>query len=536
MNSTSAAAAGPAEGESPLRSQRYKAPPTSHAQHIPGAFQLGLALYIILTGDFPTILQALAFGLSGGGGSEFAAAMATSISRDLLLLAPVMLLSRHPLGILHPLLLAVVVWPLVTRMPQIIEQFGGWGGILAGIPVETPYYVGLRSHDASTVWTATAKYNGLQILAILSTYLGFWLFSTNRNLVRHPTLPINTVALRTVLIGLFALSMLILVAYLYARGGLINHLTSLGRGRSRELTGLGPIVVAIHLATIAIYLWIAARPGDIKSPLFLFCLITATASEFVKDGSRGSALMVPAIAGLIWAVRRQKVPWKVGLLLLPVMFVSIGLLGAIRTSSWRGSSADEAWSNTGWSESFTLAQQEVAKRRVVSANVTIVERGFQVTGGALLGTSYVPALTAFIPRAIWQEKPRGTGSLYAQLFLGAGSDGRGVPVDPQVEMYWNFRLPGVIILSMLYGALIRQVYGVYWRRYPSPFIIVLYVLFITQFDFGTKRLIEFQQTMALLLVVLFAVAAFVPKANSAAAFISNPRRCPPRGQPRPSHS
>jgi oligosaccharide repeat unit polymerase len=536
VNSNGVEAAGLSRGKSPLKIPTYKAQPTFNAQRIPGAFQLGLAVYIILTGDFPTIIQALAFGLPGGGGSEFAAAMATSIARDVLLLAPVLVFSRHPLGILHPLLLAVVVWPLVARVPQVIGNIGGWGGILAGIPLETPFYVGLRSLDASTVWTATAKYSGLQILALLSTYVGFWLFSAKRKLVRRPTLPINAAAFRTVLIGLFTLSILVLLAYLYARGGLVHHLTSLGLGRSRELVGLGPIVVAIHLATIAIYLWVAARPSDIKSPLFLLCLVAATASEFVKDGSRGSAIMVPAIVGLIWALRRQKVPWRMAMLLVPVMFAFIGLLGAVRTSSWSGSNAGEAWSNTGWSESFTLANQAIADRRAVSSGIPIMERGFQVSGGALLGTSYVPAVAAFVPRAFWDEKPRGTGSWYAQLFLGAESDGRGVPVSSEAEMYWNFGLPGVMILSIFYGMLIRQAYQFFWSRYPNPFVIVFYVLFITQFDFRTKSLIEFQQEMALLLVCFLIFKIFSFKGNFTATLLNNPASTPSQRELSPSRS
>jgi len=481
------------------------------AQRIPGAFQLLVALYVIFTGDFPTIVQALAFGVSGGGGAEFAAAMFTALARDVLLILPLLLLGKHPLGILHPLILAVVVWPIMVGMLQVLEQFGGWAGVLAGLPVQAPYFIGLQTRDASRVWTAIAKYNGIEILSLVSVYVGFWLLSRSRRLAPHPRMLANTNTFRNVLIGLFALSMLVLVVFVYFRGGLVQHLTSLGGGRFRELGGFGPILVITELGAIVLYIWIAARPGDIKSPVFLFCLITITASQFISVGSRGSALTVPMIVGLVWALRRHRIPWKLAVALMPIMFISFGFMGAIRTSSWSGSTADEAFSTTTWADSLTFAQWELAQRRANSADVPVIERGFQVTDGPLLGSSYLPVLATFIPRAIWEDKPRGTGSLYAQLFLGASKDGLGIPVGPEAEMYWNFGIPGVVLLSMIYGLLLRWAYNFYWARYPDPFAITFYVLFVTRFDFATKRLIEFEQMVVLLFLVFVIVRMFVPQ-------------------------
>lgn len=487
---------------------------TADVQQIPATFLVLLAFYVVLTGDFPTIIQALAFGVPGGGDAEFALAMLTSLSRDILLLVPVVVFARHPLGIVHPLILAIVVWPLVIGMPGVIEQLGGWGGVLAGLPVQTPYYSGLRSLDASTVWAAIAKYNGLQIVALASTYFGFWLFRASRGPGRIPVTPRNTQAIRTVMLGLLCISMLILVIFLYFRGGLSAHVTSLGRGRFRELAGAGPVIATITLAAVALYVWIAARPGDAKSPPFLGCLAAVAASQFIANGSRGGAMMVPLMAGIIWSIRRRKVPWKLALSFIPIMFLAIGLLGAVRTSSWYGATAGEAWSQTSWVESFQMAQEETALRQAASASVPVVARGFEVSGGPMLGKTYLAALTAPIPRAIWQEKPRGAGSIYAQMFLGQSSEGLGIPVSTPAEMYWNFGWPGVILLSILYGALLRGVYNFLWRRYPDPFAIVFVVIFATTFDIATKRLVDFQHLTLLLFLCYLAVTFFLPRKAS----------------------
>jgi hypothetical protein len=498
----------------------HVAPPLalrSQTRRIPGAFQFFLAVYIIFTGGFPTLVQALAFGLHGGNGTEFAAAIITSIIRDLLLLAPVLVLANHPLGLLHPILLGVVVWPLLIAMPSVIQDYGGWAGIIAGIPVESPYFAGIPAQSASTIWIAIAKWNGLQILSLACTYLGFSLFKNLHKSIRRPLSFADVQTVRFVLIAVIAISTLVLLAFLYSRGGISAHLTSLGKGRFRELHSAGWVMVLTDFGAIALFLWIAVRPDDSKSPLFLAALVVVTAAEFISNGSRASALLVPLMVGLVWSLRRMRIPWRLSAILLPFMFLSLGLLGAIRTSSWSGQTAGEVATTTGVAASFAIAEKEIELRRSVSAQVPIVERGFAVTGGPLLGQSYIAAIAAVIPRSLWENKPRGPGSLYAQWFRGAPRQGVAIPVGPVAEAYWNFGVPGVVILFLLMGILLRRVFEFFWRRYPDPFAICFYAIFVTTFRPSTDDLVGFQQQLALLLVAYAAVRFFAPVVAAANA-------------------
>ena len=479
------------------------------APRIPGVFQLLVGLYIVLTSSLPSIIQGMAFGVDGAAGSEFAIAMVASLARDLIFLAPVLILANHPLGILHPLLLGVVIWPLLTGMPSVIQEFGGWAGILAGIPVAVPYFAGLPSHAATTVWIAIAKYNALEILALVSSYAGFWLLK-GKPVTRLPIPSVNSQAVRFVLIGLIAFSTLVLFALVYTRGGLGEHLASLGHGRFRALSSVGFVMFITDLGAIALYIWIAARPDDVRSPLFLSCFSIVMAAQFISNGSRSSALQVPMMVGLVWALRKQKVPWRIGLLLAPALFLAVGLLSAVRTSSWTGQTAGEALATTGFAESFSIAQKEIEFRRSQAAQVPIIERGFEVSGGPLLGQSYIAAFVAFIPRNVWEDKPRGPDSLYAQQFLGAPKEGQGIPVSSTAEMYWNFGLAGVLTLSFVYGALLRAGYRSFWRRYPSPVAIVFYAIFVTVVQFSTRRLVELEQHLVLLFFCYVTLTIFVP--------------------------
>ena len=491
--------------------------PAPRIQRIPGGFQMILALYILFTGALPTIIQAFAFGIQGGTGSEFAVAMITAMTRDVLLLAAVAVLAGNPLGILHPLLLAVVVWPLLVGMPNVIQDFGGWAGIIAGLPVRTPFLRGLPSHSASMVWTATAKYSALQILALICTYAGFALYKGRASLARRaPSLP-RVSSIRSVMLGLIAVSTIVLLIFVRSRGGIIEHLTSLGHGRFRELGNAGAIMVITDLGSIALYVWLAVRPGEIKSPFFLACAAVVIVAQFVSNASRSSTLEVPLVLGLIWSIRTQKVPWKIALMLVPVLFVALGFLGAIRSSSWSGSTAAEAAVNTGWTESFKKADAEIADRQSLNAQVPIVERGFQVTDGPLLGRSYIGAVLGVIPRSVWPDKPRGPDSLYAQLFLHESKEGAAIPVSHEAEIYWNFGVAGVVLLSLLYGAMIRAAYNSFWRRYPSPFAIVFYVVFITTFQFSTTGIVAFEQSLGLLLICYLAAGFFTSRSREPVA-------------------
>lgn len=482
-------------------------------QQVPGAFLLLLAIYVVFTGTLPTVIQGLAFGVTGGSGSEFVAAMVSGVAYDLLLLVPIIVFANHPLGILHPLVLAILMWPIVIHAPGVIQDWGGWAGVLAGSPVETPHLVGLPGRSASAIWGGVAKLNLVQIIALVSTYAGFWSYTGKRTL--PPRLPssISPASVKSVLMVLIVASLIVLAYFVRERGGLNEHLTSLGRGRFNELSGDGVVLLIVDIGSVALMIWIAAIPRDIKSPIFLACLAAVAAGQFIGNGSRGGALEIPLLVGLVWALRRRKIPWKIAIALIPLMFASIGFMGAIRTSSWTGGTAAEVVQTSSLSQSFDRAEQEVVARAEASSNVPVVVRGFEITGGPLLGRSYAVVATSFIPRPLWPTKPRGVGQLYAREFFGASFSGTAMPVGPPAEMYWNFGFPGVIVLSLLYGLAIAFAYQLFARRYPNPFVTVAYVLFITTFQFSSDRLVGLEQRLFLILFCYFLVAMFVPRAS-----------------------
>lgn len=482
-------------------------PPQSRqkaAPSVPPVFQVVLIAYILLTGDLIRGAQAAFFGLQGGGGAAFTAAILLAIAIDLARIAPLFVYARHPLGILHPLILTTVLWPLLVAMPRTIDELGGLGGLLLGEPVTPPFYSGLGWLPGPQIWQSVAWSNLCELAALLSIYTGYALVHDRYRAPRSTAVrrwQFDDKRLRLLTVLLIGISIAVLLVLIQLRGGLALHLADMARGRFRSLAGLGPLVAAVDFGQIALIVWAAARPNDVKQPLFLALMLLVAAAEFTSNGARSAAFAVLMMVGLTWALRTRRIPWRLALLLVPLFFLSFGALNIIRTSGLTGESAGEAIRGADTGQILTRVQDEIDLRQSLESTVPVISEGHRLMGGPLWGSSYGAAVFAFVPRWIWPEKPRGPGSLYAQNFLGEVREGLAVPVNPTAEEYWNFGFLGVILISALYGALIRRAHNFYIVRQDNPFVVCAFVLFVTTCHPSTDELVLFEQQAGLLLVV-----------------------------------
>ena len=475
----------------PVMFSRY---PAFDGQRI---FQVLVVLYVVVTGEVPKALQAALFGIVGGGETAFLLAFISAIAVDAARLAPLFALRRSPLGVLHPLIIAVLVWPLMVNLPNIVQQLGGLSGLFLSEPVRPPIYRGLIWQTYEQIWLATAKYNLLQFLGLCSLYLGFAL-SQGRSASQNLPYELNTIALRRLLVIVVGLTLLTLVAFISLREGLDSHLADLSRGRFRSLAGLGPVIAIFDLGIIAMIIWVAARPQDVKTPIFLACVMAVAATQFLSNGSRSAALTLFMILAVTWALRTRRIPWRLALIMIPVIFFALGLLAIVRSSGLTNQSATEVVSGAEGAQVLLQIKDEIERRQFLAGTVPVVAEGFRVTDGPLLGRSYLAAIFAFVPRSLWEEKPRGPGSLYTQFFFGEAREGTSVPIGPVAEAYWNFGIIGVLLLFFLYGLLLKKVHDLYRTRTSNPFIICLFVIFVTRFHVFTDSLVQFQQQMLLL--------------------------------------
>jgi hypothetical protein len=511
-------------------------PPTARQSRaprsVPRIFQAILIAYVLLTGDLVLGARAALFGLEGGGGDAFTLAILLAIAIEIALIAPVIIYARHPLGILHPLVLTAVLWPLLVAMPRVIDELGGLGGLLLGVPVSPPFYTGLGWQPGPEIWRAVAWSNFCLLAGLLSVYLGYALIRDRRlpdpsHQSRHAHKEFDGKRLRALAIVLIAVSLATLIFLISLRGGLALHLADMARGRFRSLAGLGPLVAAVDLGMVALIVWVAARPGDAKQPLFLVLMIIVAAAEFISNGARSAAFEVFMLVGITWALRTRRIPWRLALILAPLFFLAFGALNIVRTAGFTGETASEAIQGADAAQVLGRVQDEIDLRQSLESTVPVIWEGHDLMGGPLWGRSYGAALFAFVPRQIWEQKPRGPGSLYAQNFLGEVREGLAVPVNPIAEEYWNFGILGVILLSVFYGALIRLAHNVYLSRQVNPFIVCTFVLFVTTFHLSTDDLVLFQQDLLMLAFVFLLALVFAARNRPSRADAGRPSYPPP---------
>lgn len=481
--------------------------PRAPARSVPRVFQGLLIAYVLLTGELVRGVQAALFGLQGGGEAAFTAGILLAIAVDVARIGPLFVYSRHPLGVLHPLILTTVLWPLLIAMPGRIEEFWGLGGLLLGDPISPPLYQALGWLPGPQIWSAVAWSNLCQLTALLATYAGYAL-TRERNVQpgmerpRRPRKEFDGKRLRTLAIALVVLSIGVLLVLIELRGGLSMHLSDMARGRFRSMAGLGPLIAAVDLGVIALIVWVAARPGDVRQPLFVAIMAGVAAAQFISNGARSAAFAVFMVIALTWALRTRRIPWRLAAIMLPLFFLAFGALNIVRTAGFVGQTGGEAIQESSPGQVLSRVQEEIDLRQSLQSTVPVISQGHEVMGGPLWGSSYAAAVFAFVPRAIWPDKPRGPGSLYAQNFLGEVREGLAVPVNPTAEAYWNFGFLGVIFLSALYGSLIRYAHNFYTARQENPFVLGAFVLFVTSFHISTDDLVAMQIAMALLLFVL----------------------------------
>ena len=117
-----------------------------------GGIQIALVVYVLLTGDLLKLVKAALHGVDSSAGLAFAFAVTMSICLDFLRISPLFFLKGRKEGILHPLIVTVVLWPVLLQLPYLVETlFSNIGG-LTGEAVRTPVFAALPAASQADVW------------------------------------------------------------------------------------------------------------------------------------------------------------------------------------------------------------------------------------------------------------------------------------------------------------------------------------------------------------------------------------------------
>ena len=159
-----------------------------------------------------------------------------------------------------------------------------------------------------------------------------------------------------------------------------------------------------------------------------------------------------------------------------------GLLGQLgATNSWFGIARE--WLLGDPPQMVAAGQEEMQNRGESGAFLPLVAK-VPARVDFLYGQSYLAAIFFFVPRAIWEGKPRGVGPMTNAYIYndevmrdpGQMIRGSGIPPGAMGEAYWNFYYPGVVLVYMLYGMFNWWLAALLRRNADVPAVWVVYAL------------------------------------------------------------
>jgi oligosaccharide repeat unit polymerase len=213
---------------------------------------------------------------------------------------------------------------------------------------------------------------------------------------------------------------------------------------AREATGnlgyLAALQSAAGLALVLLPLRLGGSAASRRSALFFAALASLV---LVGGGERGRFFVPVFAAGLIWlkTSKRTRPPRRVAAVGLLTLLVLGGFVGTAR-----GAAASRHVS-----VGTVIAQPFGSGNDIFLPLAGLAET---VPGQLpyLHGTSYLEAAAFLVPRGLWKGKPQGA---IVDVTTAIDPGNSGIAFPEFGEMYTNFGMPGVVLGSLLFGALIE---------------------------------------------------------------------------------
>jgi oligosaccharide repeat unit polymerase len=385
-------------------------------------------------------------------------------------------IAYHPAyGWCHPLILPALL-SIINLLPRSTGLFMN----------------GLEEHSMLPGWSQQelnmvyAYGNCVNSLALIATYAGFFMGPR----FGVPALQPPSAAPRrlyTVLLLFLGISVITFFYYAHLYGGFSSQLKSLAFGMAKriemadDVDGIGHYTALMNMATIAAIVWVCAQASALRNPFFWLLGTGSLALAYLCDGKRSSFIYPAILILLCWMVRNRKVPYLRLAVVGTTAFFLIGLLGLVRSSNWTDMNTLnlDAFHETSISEMGTKSLEEMAKRSGSESTFFAILAKVPQEEDMLYGKTYLEWGLRFVPRQLWPEKPRGVDVQANQTFYGADW---GLPAGAVGEAYWNFHLPGVLIIFFLMGIFKRWLADLLLNYPTAPAVMVIYMLSLFYFD------------------------------------------------------
>lgn len=312
----------------------------------------------------------------------------------------------------------------------------------------------------------------LETIALLALYIGYGL--TPR--FRFPKMAqprIVAPAVKTaVCIGVSGAALLVLASI---GGGLETVLMQRGISSDERIASQigGHWNFLATIGVVAPLVWLAYDARITRRPIFWLFVFTALVIKFAVTGSRGGIVVPLIMIGAIWMLHHRRVPYRAMVVGMVAALILIGALGQYRAATMKASSFDQVEVEGAigdWALRTVEELQSYAGEN--SGQIAILGR-VPESVPHLWGESYLSIPFIFIPSAIWGDKPDAAGKLTALLIYERPLTA--IPPGPIGEAYWNFSYPGVVLVFLVYGALLKMLAALYRPNATHPMMMVVFV-------------------------------------------------------------
>ena len=366
------------------------------------------------------------------------------------------------MGVMNPLvyLSLIALLSLVIRSTPIVI-FG---------PINVSALLDFKLEDVSLF---RAKFYILSALSVISMYAGFLLL----NKFPLPVL-MNPVKSRNYIIVPLGILIAFVGLFLFIRlsGTTANHMLNILVSRNvriytDEVYGFGQYMILIGFCIPAVLIWYAS---DIKvkyKPHFWILFLSALAIAYLAGGKR-SAIIFPIIMWFcVHIIIHRKLNVIIPVILITFFIAFIGSTAIRRMIGMQyGFTPDVR--NIRVFDFIGMGLQELRGREALNPAIPIIARVPKEID-LLWGETYLMNILRFVPRKIWPDKPIGLDSKVGIIFWNQEV---GKPPGGMAEAYWNFHIPGIIIVYLFYGMGLRYLMSIYLVNHRNHAATVLYVI------------------------------------------------------------
>lgn len=449
--------------------------------------------------------------ISNGYGLDIAHALSLLLLEFVLILPLLRLVSRGRVSFVKDFLFWVTLINLIVFLAKNPAH------ILLPILLLQPEFLSENSRAASIISSYYQYGTDSMMVHLIYTSLvvaGYWLcLSQFRYARKSTTVRIENISSKRI----FWLIIIWLGIVLFSVGGisgLLSHFIDLSSGRLSARKNIGLALVLSSLLPVVCLLAGFLNPEYFKRNWFRFTFLMLLLLQFLLGGSRSAFVFNIVIYLVVFLSVNGKIK-LLPIIILPLAMISIiGLSGVGRSTG--GDFSTIKLDRDFWSNGVSMTYEEISQRNI-NASTRVID-SVEESGQFLLGESYVGALLFFIPRSVWENKPRGGGAYAASIinygFADRGYTSASYPISAPAELFLNFWFFGVVIGGLLTGLLyaaISRLGGYVFR--PLSLVLFLIALITLRAGISSEAIIPFLQYLFIFFVfyVFFIKVKFCEK-------------------------